>query len=80
MPRFFFDTIEDGQITPDDQGLEMSVSDMREAAKHLLPELAINHPLPANRHEFVVRVRDENGQHIYEVKLTLAARSRLVSI
>ncbi|MBZ9942156.1 hypothetical protein LB533_13690 [Mesorhizobium sp. BR1-1-13] len=74
MPRYFFDTIENGQIIPDDQGLEMSLPEMREEANRVLPELAVEHPLLADRNEFVVRVRDESGRDVYEVSLILAAK------
>ncbi|MBZ9980376.1 hypothetical protein LB521_04345 [Mesorhizobium sp. BR-1-1-8] len=79
MPRYFFDTIENGEIIPDDEGLELSLAEMREEAKRVLPELAVEHPLPTERNEFVVRVRDESGQYVYEVSLILATRSLFAS-
>ncbi|WP_411969414.1 DUF6894 family protein [Mesorhizobium sp. CO1-1-7] len=48
MPLYFFDTIENGQITRDDLGVEMSPCDMREEAKRLLPAIVADHPLPAD--------------------------------
>ncbi|KAA3452253.1 hypothetical protein C7I87_02350 [Mesorhizobium sp. SARCC-RB16n] len=75
MPLYFFDTIENGQITRDDLGVDMSPADMRREAKRLLPSLVIEHSLPADLNDFAVWVRDDTGRCVYEASLTLVTRS-----
>lgn len=77
MPLYFFDTIENGQITRDDLGVEMSLCDMREEAKRLLPAIVADHPLPADLNDFAVWVRDKSGCCVYEASLTLITRTLL---
>ncbi|TPL11720.1 hypothetical protein FJ938_03115 [Mesorhizobium sp. B2-4-14] len=73
----FFDTIENGQITRDDLGVDISPSDMREEAKRLLLSIVAEHPLPTDLNDFAVWVRDETGQCVFEASLTLVTRSLL---
>ncbi|TPK20062.1 hypothetical protein FJ872_11910 [Mesorhizobium sp. B2-5-9] len=77
MARYFFDTIENGQIVRDDIGADLSLSEMREEARRVLPSIAADQMLSTDLNEFVVQVRDEAGRCVYEASLTLISKAPL---
>ncbi|AGB45268.1 hypothetical protein Mesau_02885 [Mesorhizobium australicum WSM2073] len=77
MTLYFFDTIENGQITRDDLGVDMSPCDMREEA---IAASACNSGRPSatgRPQRFCGMVRDNTGGCVYEASLTLITRSLL---
>lgn len=81
MPRYYFDLVDEGELFPDEEGLELT--DLRavqaEAAKSLA-DMARDavHTASADtgRRHMAVQVRDEFSQ-LMEVKFTFAIERRL---
>jgi hypothetical protein len=71
MPRYFFDTMNGGEIVKDDLGLEFDDRDsVRKAAVAALPDMAAE-ALPDGRtRELAVEVRDETGNRIFRASLS----------
>lgn len=76
MPRYFFDTIDDGRIVRDDEGLDCPDLDCAkiEAAKGLA-DLARD-ILPENglRREMSVHVRDESGRQFFSTSIVFETK------
>lgn len=71
MPRYFFDTIQDGVATLDSMGLELQTLDaVRDQAVASLPLMALDALPDGDRHEFAVEVRDEQGHKIFRTSLS----------
>jgi hypothetical protein len=76
MPRFFFDTSDGERFFPDDEGMEL---ESMEAAKfegqRALPDMAKDALPDGNFRSFVVSVRDESGQVVRRMALSLVVDS-----
>ncbi|MER8549985.1 MULTISPECIES: hypothetical protein [unclassified Mesorhizobium] len=74
MPRYFFDSDEDGIVYSDDQGtLYDDLPLVRKEALRTLAEMARD-GLPHRR--IAVKVRDDRGDLVLEVALTFAVETR----
>jgi hypothetical protein len=72
MPRYFFDIEDNGELTVDDEGLELSSEKaVRDEAIRALPELAKDELPDGAQHSFWVKVRDESGAYIFQASLEL---------
>lgn len=75
MPHYFFDVTNGGAATPDDVGVDLADDDeARDEAVSLLPDIARDELPDGDEHEFVVSVRDERGEVVYEASLSLHGR------
>jgi hypothetical protein len=76
MPRYFFDTHDGDHFTPDHDGVELeSIEAAKDEAKKTLPDIVNDELLDGDRRDFVVVVRDEAGQNVLRVTLSLAVES-----
>lgn len=74
MPRYFFDTIENGERIVDSYGLEIDVREtVAKEAETALAEMAGDRLPDGPRHEFVVEARDESGAVIYRASLVFTS-------
>lgn len=75
MPRYFFDTIDDGVLTTDTTGL---VLPDREAARReairSLPYMAMDSLPDGSSRAFSVKVRDEAGARLFIAELSFTSR------
>lgn len=65
MTRYFFDVIEDDQVTPDEEGVELpGIEEARREAVQSLSDMAkeLAVDLANERRKVVIRVRDESGE------------------
>ncbi|MBL0408263.1 hypothetical protein JKG68_30750 [Microvirga aerilata] len=72
MPRFFFDTYDGDSLVTDDEGLELG--DLEAAkieAQTTLPHMARDKLPDADQRVFMVSVRDEAGQVVMRLALTM---------
>jgi hypothetical protein len=76
MPRFFFDTSDGESFFPDEEGMGL---ESMEAAKaeglKALPDMAKDALPDGNFRSFVVSVRDESGQVVLRMALSLVVDS-----
>lgn len=75
VPRYYFDTAEDGDVAFDQDGLE--VSDLSEAyvlAMDALPDMARQSLPDGEQKDLRVIVRDEHGKSVLETELRLNTR------
>lgn len=72
MPRYFIDT-DDGDLSvQDEEGYELpDLRAARDAAHRALPDMARQKMPDGDSREFCARVRDENGNILYTVRLSL---------
>jgi hypothetical protein len=76
MPRFFFDTHDGEAFTPDPQGLELEgLEAAKEEAKKTLPEIVKDEMPDGDRRDFTVTVKNEAGQIVWRVTLSLVVES-----
>jgi hypothetical protein len=72
VPRYFFDTSDNGQRTTDGEGFVFEDRQaVRRAAVEALPHMALDTLPDGDRHEFVVEVRDEAGETVFRATLSL---------
>jgi hypothetical protein len=75
MPRFFFDTRDDGQLVHDDLGRELTGLDAaRDLAVRTLIEIAADERPSSDQRSFTIDVRDEAGDAVLTSELTLETR------
>jgi hypothetical protein len=73
VPRYFFDTSDGTVFIRDREGIEFeSLEAAKAEAKTILLEVAIDELPDSNRPDFVVSVRDETGQVVLRIALSLA--------
>lgn len=72
MPRFYFDLIEDGNLTPDDTGVVLDEPDAaRREAQRSLAEM-VRDAMPDGEHKaMALQIRDEGGQIHLTVTITM---------
>lgn len=78
MPRFYFDTVENGQVLPDTLGTELSSeTEVAKAAGRFLAELAQEFLLLASGEKLSleVRVRDEVGTVLHTSSMIYLAKN-----
>jgi hypothetical protein len=75
VPRFFFDTYDGEFFAPDHEGQELAdIQAAKLVAQDALPDMASDKlPDGSDQRVFIVRVRDEAGQVVVQVSLTLIA-------
>jgi hypothetical protein len=72
IPRFFFDTSDGERSFPDKEGMELeSIEAAKSEGQKALPDM-VKDTLPSgNFRSFVVSVRDEGGQVVLRMALSL---------
>ena len=78
MPRFYFDVIDNGRITRDEEALELT--DFQHARNQALAALAdmAKDELPDGDHrEFVIEVRDGGPEPLLRASLALKVEKRI---
>jgi hypothetical protein len=72
VSRFFFDTYDGDFFAPDDEGQELeSIEAAKLIAQAALPNMAEDKLPNGDQRVFIVSVRDEAGQVVVRVALTL---------
>jgi hypothetical protein len=73
VPRYFFDTSDGTVFIRDREGIELENLEVAKAeAKTILLEITVDELPDSNRRDFVVSVRDETGQVVLRIALSLA--------
>jgi len=76
MPRFFFDTYDGDFFAPDNEGQDLEgIEAAKLQAQEALPNMAEDKLPDGDQRVFVVSVRDEAGQVVLRVSLTLVMLS-----
>ncbi|MBZ9741437.1 MULTISPECIES: DUF6894 family protein [unclassified Mesorhizobium] len=74
MPRYFLDLYNGDGLTVDDHG---QVFDSRERLRReailILPDIIRDEMIENDRTTITVKVRDENGRHIFEASLVISS-------
>ncbi|MBZ9996574.1 DUF6894 family protein [Mesorhizobium sp. BH1-1-4] len=74
MPRYFLDLYNGDGLTVDDHG---QVFDSRERLRReailILPDIIRDEMIENDRTAITVKVRDENGRHIFEASLVISS-------
>lgn len=75
MSRFYFD-VQDGDLHfHDEEGIDLpSTEALRDAAIRALPEMASDALPDGDTHQMVVRVRDANGDYVFEASLSFSSK------
>ena len=74
MPRFFFDTYDGDFFAPDNEGQDLEgIEAAKLMAQEALPDMASDKLPDGDQRVFIVSVRDEAGQVVVRVSLTLIA-------
>ena len=74
MPRFFFDTYDGDFFAPDNKGQDLAdIEAAKLIAQEALPDMASDKLPDGDQRVFIVSVRDEAGQVVVRVSLTLIA-------
>lgn len=72
MPRFFFDTYDGESFVPDHEGIElMDLQAAKIEGQKALPDMAKDALPDGNFRSFVVNVREEGGQVVLRMALSL---------
>jgi hypothetical protein len=72
MPRYFFDTYDGESFISDENGLELANIDAAKLeAQRALPDMARDALPNGNFRSFVVNIRDETGQAVIRLALSL---------
>ena len=72
MPRFFFDTREGSNFTPDDEGLEFPDLDAAEKeAATAAAEIGRDRLPRGDARNVTIEVRNEHGQRVLTVRVTM---------
>jgi hypothetical protein len=75
VPRFYFDTRNDGRTVRDDSGLELAGLDaVQDLAIRSLTEIAADELPRSDRRTYGIDVRDEGGEAVLTTELTLETR------
>jgi len=75
MPRYFFDTRDDGVLTVDTTGVVLPDRDRaRREAIRTLPYMAIDSLPDGPNREFSVEMRDEAGRSLFIAELSFRSR------
>jgi hypothetical protein len=75
VPRFYFDLIEDGDLSPDDTGIVLDSSDAAQRqAQRSLAEMVKDALPDGEAKAMALQIRDEGGQ----THLTVAIRMRVI--
>ena len=75
MPRFYFDVREGAQVTRDDDGLDLESLDAAETEAICAAAEISRESLPrARASEIMVQVRDERGEQIIIVAISMTVR------
>jgi hypothetical protein len=75
VPRFYFDVREGAQVTRDDVGLDLESLDAAEAeAIRSAAEISRESMPSARASEIMVQVRDERGEQIIIVAISMTVR------
>ncbi|HZC37841.1 MAG TPA: hypothetical protein VE221_04110 [Sphingomicrobium sp.] len=75
MPRFFFDTRDNGRTMPDEFGRELDGIDAVQAlAVRTLTQIAGDELAGNDQHTFTIDVRDEAGEAVLTSELTFETR------
>jgi hypothetical protein len=76
MPRFFFDTHDGEDFTPDPQGVELEgLEAAKEEAKKTLLDILKDEMPDGDRRDFTVDVKNAAGQIVWRVTLSLVVES-----
>jgi hypothetical protein len=74
VPRFFFDTYDGDFFAPDNEGQDLADIEVAKLiAQEALPDMASDKLPDGDQRVFIVSVRDEAGQVVVRVSLTLIA-------
>jgi hypothetical protein len=74
VPRFFFDTYDGDFFAPDNEGQDLAdIEAAKLIAQEALPDMASDKLPDGDQRVFIVSVRDEAGQVVVRVSLTLIA-------
>ena len=74
MPRFFFDTYDGDFFAPENEGQDLEgIEAAKLIAQEALPDMASDKLPDGDQRVFIVSVRDEAGQVVLRVSLTLIA-------
>jgi hypothetical protein len=72
MPLYHFDTIQDGELSPDDEGLEFSSLDVAcDEAVRALGEMARDRLRCRDRQEIAISIRDGGLMPLFTASLVL---------
>jgi hypothetical protein len=72
MSRYFFDIYDNDHFAPDYTGVELEgIGAAKEEAKRTLPDIMKNEPFNGDQRDFVAIVKDEVGQDLLRVTLSL---------
>lgn len=75
MPRYFFDTIDDGVLTTDTMGVVLAGRDeARRQAIRSLPYMALDALPDGSDRAFSVEVRGEDGTPLFRAELSFTSR------
>jgi hypothetical protein len=78
MARYFFDIHDGDHFTPDDIGLELRDLEAAKAeAKKALPDIVKDEMPDGDWRDFAVIVKDESGQGLVRVRLSLVVENLL---
>lgn len=78
VPRYFIDTNDDDLFVLDEEGLDLlDAQAARKAAQAALPDMAQEKLPDGDNRTFCATVRDETGEAIYQVSLTLRGQWRV---
>jgi hypothetical protein len=76
MPRFFFDSHDGDDFTPDREGVDLEDLDAaKEEAKKALRDIIWDELPVGGRRDFTVDVKDVAGQIVWRVTLSLVVES-----
>jgi len=72
MPRYYFDIRDGDYVQKDDEGTILpSVREAKAQAVKTLPDIARDELPDADRREFVIEVKDENGRPVLTARLSI---------
>ena len=75
MPRFYFDVRERAEVTPHNDGLEFgSLGAAEYEAARAAAEIGRDHLPKGKAHDVTVEVRDEHGQQVFTVTVSMTMR------
>ena len=74
VPRYFFDIHDGDHFTPDHEGVELEgIEAAKTEAKNTLPDIVKDQMPDGDRRDFTVTVREESGQAVLRITLSLVA-------
>lgn len=74
MPRFFFDTFDDGSLITDTEGIELTDRNAaRQQAIKTLPYMALDALPDGSSRSFAVELRDESGTRLFRAELSFSS-------